>query len=150
MHCVYLDDIILWTRDMKDCRWHRNCHCTIEFKDKLYILGGYGGEGIYTELLTYHICTFTFSNLPIDERKWNKRIVSNVDHYHTIARYAQKSIIVGKDVYVFGGYGQSKNWMNDISLMTLNNNNTVILHIKLYTCIFVLKLDYNILCFVGK
>jgi len=90
----------------------RNSHTSLIWRDKLFILGGYDSKGITSNALTFNL----------GQRIWNKIPMKGADHKTNPARYAHKTAIIEREVYVFGGYVEEQGWLNDLCKISLDTH----------------------------
>lgn len=95
----------------------RNCHCSIIWNDKLFILGGYDGEGIVADALVFDLI----------DKVWDKIPLKQGDSTASSARYAHKAILVQNEIFIFGGYVEKLGWLNDLCSITLKTDVKVFL-----------------------
>lgn len=90
----------------------RNSHASVMWRDRIIVFGGYDLKGISSNALTFDAA----------QKSWNKVAMRSADHKANPSRYAHKTAIVERHLYVFGGYAEEQGWLNDLCKVSLEND----------------------------
>jgi len=77
------------------------------YNSKLYVTGGYNDDNYFDNLLVYDIESDTWETIGSD--------------LTFLRRYRHASIVIGNDLYIFGGIDESGNLLNDLWRINLND-----------------------------
>jgi N-acetylneuraminic acid mutarotase len=87
----------------------RACHTLNRIGRKIYLYGGYDGKDSFRQMEIFDIETHMWSIITQNKSKTlnYQNIQSNNSQILPVARNAHSATVIGKKIYIFGGYFQS-------------------------------------------